>query len=85
MANITTPTAAVFLPEVWSMETLRAAEKALVMAGLVKRYDSLVKSRGDTIHVPNISNLSANDKSQGSETTTQSIVESETQISINKW
>lgn len=85
MANITTTTAAVFLPEVWSMETLRAAEKALVMAGLVKRYDSLVKSRGDTIHIPNISNLSANDKTQGSETTTQTVTESETTISINKW
>ncbi len=85
MANITTTTAAVFLPEVWSMETLRAAEKALVMAGLVKRYDSLVKSRGDTIHIPNISNLSANDKTQGSDTTTQTVTESETTISINKW
>ena len=32
MANITTTTGAVFLPEVWSLETLRAAEAALVMA-----------------------------------------------------
>ena len=85
MANITTTTAAVFLPEVWSMETLRAAEKALVMAGLVKRFDSLVKSRGDTIHIPNISNLSANDKTANTDTTTQTVTESETQIAINKW
>lgn len=32
MANITITTAANFIPEIWSMETLRAAEKALVMA-----------------------------------------------------
>ena len=85
MANITTTTAAVFFPEVWSMETLRAAEKALVMAGLVKRFDSLVKSRGDTIHVPKISNLSANDKTANTDTTTQTVTESEVSISIDKW
>ena len=85
MANITTTTGAAFLPEVWSIETIRAAEKALVMAPLVKRYDSLVKSRGDTLHIPNISNLTANDKTQGSEVTTQAVTETETQISIDKW
>ena len=34
MANITTTTAAVFLPTLWSIETLRATENALVAAGL---------------------------------------------------
>ena len=85
MANITTTTGAVFLPEVWSIEALRAAEAALVMAPLVKRYDSLVKSRGDTIHIPNISNLTANTKTQGSEVTTQAVTETETTVSINQW
>lgn len=85
MANITTTTGAVFIPEVWSVETLRAAESALVMAPLVKRYDSMVKSRGDTIHIPNISNLTANTKTQGSEVTTQAVTETETTISINTW
>lgn len=85
MANITTTTGAVFLPEIWSLETLRAAEKALVMAPLVKRFDSQVKGRGDTVHIPNISNLTANNKTQGSEVTTQAVTETETTISINKW
>ncbi len=85
MANITTTTAAVFIPELWSYETLRQAESALVMAPLVKRYDSLVSGRGDTIHIPNISNLTANDKTQGSEVTTQAITETETSISIDQW
>lgn len=85
MANMTTTTGAVFIPEVWSLETLRAAEKALVMAPMVKRYDSLVRGRGDTIHIPNISNLTANDKTQGSSVTTQTVTETETQISVNQW
>lgn len=85
MASVTTTTGAVFIPEIWSMETLRAAEAALVMAPLVKRYDSMVKSRGDTLHIPNISNLTANNKTQGSEITTQAITETETQIAINTW
>lgn len=85
MANLTTTTSAVFIPEVWSVETLRSAESALVMAPLVKRYDSMVKSRGDTIHIPHISNLTANDKTQDSEVTLQTVTETETTISIDKW
>lgn len=84
MPNFTTTTSAVFIPEVWSNETLRSAESALVMAPLVKRYDNLVKGRGDTIHIPNISDFSVNDKTAGSEVTTQAITETETTISIDK-
>src|SRR3990167_2061043 len=82
--QITITTGANFIPEVWSMEVLRATEDALVMAPLVKRYDSLVGSRGDTIHVPNLSNLSANDKSANAQVTLQAVTETETTININK-
>lgn len=44
-----------------------------------------MKQRGDTLHVPQISNLSANDKTQQSEVTLQTVTESEVQISIDKW
>ena len=66
------------------MEVLRATEDALVMAPLVKRYDSLVSGRGDTIRIPNLSNLSANDKSSATQVTLQTVTETETTISINK-
>lgn len=85
MANITTTEAAVFIPEVWSMETLRAQEAALVVAPLVKRYDSLVKGRGDTIHIPEVSNLVANDKLANTDVTLQSPTENEKTIAIDKW
>lgn len=52
---------------------------------MVKRYDALVKERGDVLHIPNISNLTANTKTQGSEVTTQAVTETETTISINNW
>jgi hypothetical protein len=55
------------------------------MAPLVKRYDSLVKQRGDTIHIPHISNLAANDKTQTSEVTLQTVTETETPIAISEW
>lgn len=45
----------------------------------------MVKGRGDTLHIPNISNLTANSKTQGSEVTTQRVTETETQISVNNW
>lgn len=85
MANITTTTAAVFLPTLWSVETLRATEAALVAAGLVKRYDALVQARGQTINIPNISNLIANAKTANNPVQTQAITETQTVLNINKW
>jgi hypothetical protein len=85
MADITTTTAAVFIPELWSMETLRQQEAALVVAPLVKRYDSLVKGRGDTVHIPEVSNLVANDKAANTDVTLQSITENERTIAIDQW
>jgi len=80
----TTTTGGVFIPEIWSPEVLRATENALVMAGLVKRFDSLVTAKGDTINIPNLSNLSATDKSSSNQVTLQSPTEANTTILINK-
>jgi len=81
--NITTTTAAVFLPALWSMETQRAAEAALVTAPLVKRFDSMVKERGQVIHIPKVSNLSARAKAANTDVTFETITESEATITIN--
>lgn len=85
MANITSTTAAVFLPTLWSTETIRAAESALVIAGIVKRYDALVQSKGQAIKIPNISNLSANAKANDTDVVTQTVTESSTTLTVNKW
>ena len=66
------------------MEVLRATENALVMAPLVKRFDSLVTGKGDTINIPNLSNLTASDKSANTQVALQAPTEVNTQILINK-
>ncbi len=85
MANISTTTAAVFLPTLWSTETIRAAEAALVAAGIVKRYDAMVQAKGQAIKIPQISNLSANVKSIDADVTTQTVTESSVTLTVNKW
>lgn len=81
--QMTITTGAVFIPEVWSPEVLRATENALVMAPLVKRFDSLVTGKGDTIHIPNLTNLTATSKTANAQVTLQSPTETDTTISIN--
>lgn len=83
MASLTTTTSAVFIPEKWSTDIIRAREASLVLARLVKRFDSDA-SDGDTIHVPNISNLVANQKVQGVSVSFQAPTETEVQISIDQ-
>jgi hypothetical protein len=73
-----------FIPEVWAAEVLTFRESALVMAPLVKRFDSAVKERGDTVHVPNVSELKAENKAANTEVVLQVPTETETTISINK-
>lgn len=84
ITSMTITTGANFIPEVWSAEVLRAVESNLVLAKQVKRYDGDVKSFGDTIHVPNLSNLTANVKAAGELVTTQAVTEDKKDILIDK-
>ncbi len=83
--NITTTTAGVFLPNIWSADILRATQSALVMASLVRRVDSQVSAYGQSLVIPNISNLTALDKTQNTAVTNTTITEISTTLSINKW
>jgi hypothetical protein len=83
MANITTTTAAVFIPEQWSTDVMRAREANLVLANLVHRYDADA-SDGSKINVPNISNLTANQKVAGADVSFQAVTETEVEISLNQ-
>jgi N4-gp56 family major capsid protein len=84
LPTMTVTTGANFIPEIWSSEVLRAVESNLVLADKVKRYDSDVKSFGDTIHVPNLSNLSANPKVADTAVTPQAVTEGKIDIAIDK-
>jgi len=69
--------------EVWSKEVIKAAEANLVLANLVWRFDADVKSAGDTVHVPNLSDFVAQDKVAGVTTSPQANTESKVDISID--
>lgn len=59
---VTTTSADDFVPEIWSMETLAAYKKNLVMAALVTVLNHRGK-KGDTIHIPVPARADASQKS----------------------
>lgn len=71
--------------EVWAQDVIVSAESALVMAPLVYRADPQVKSYGDIIHFPQVSELTVASKTQGSEVTPSAVTESEVTVTVNTW
>jgi hypothetical protein len=56
----------------------------LVLANLVKRFDSDVADAGDTLHVPKVSNLTAYAKTANTQVTLNAPTEGEFTMSINR-
>lgn len=83
-AHMTITTGDNFIPEIWSKELQVATEANLVMGRLVKRFDAEMKAFGDVLHIPLISNLSANDKTASTAVTFQSPTENKVDLTINK-
>jgi len=82
----TPTTAAQYIPEVWSNYIQVARESTLRMANLVRRLDFDVASFGDTIHVPNVSNLVAGDISVADGSLDATVnTDTLTDILIDKW
>ena len=85
VGNITTTTAANFIPELWSAEVKRAVESNLVMAKLVMwDYEGEIQSKGDTVHVADISNLTVGNKAASTDVSYETITEDKTSITIDK-
>lgn len=82
--HITGTTIANWRPNIWSQETLKARESALVLAGLVKRYDRDIATKGQTVEIPNLSNLTAHAKVANSQVTLNDPTEGKTTITINQ-
>src|ERR1035437_9419748 len=85
MADITTTTAAVFLPTIWSTEVLLAAENALVAANLVRRFDSQVKGKGQILYIPTIANITATAKTANTDVVPTSNTETTITLNISSW
>jgi N4-gp56 family major capsid protein len=83
-SQVTVTTANVFRPNVWSQEALRARESNLVLVPLVKHYDREIASKGQTVEIPNVSNLTANLKVANTQVTLNSPTETKTTVTINQ-
>lgn len=82
--QVTGTTIATWRPNVWSAETLKARESNLVLAPLVRRFDRDVASKGQTVEVPNLSNIAAHAKVANTEVTLNAPTETKTTININQ-
>lgn len=84
--NITTVTAANFIPELWSPDCRVATEANLVMAKLVNRqFEGAISAYGDTVHVGDISDLTARAKSADTDVTFETVTEGKFDLVINKY
>jgi hypothetical protein len=75
-----------FIPEIWADGIYKYFERSSLFRNLVEDYSALVtgKGFGDTVHIPEISLISASDKSAGSDVSYDATATTETQLSLNK-
>jgi N4-gp56 family major capsid protein len=74
---------AVFIPEIWSDETIAAYKKNLVLANLVRKI-SMKGKKGDTIHIPKPVRGSAVAKAENTAVTIQNGAHTEVTIALDK-
>lgn len=84
---IDSTTADVFIPEIWSSLAIVAREQQLVFAKLVDLRYKQGLTAGDTIHVPSVTNLSAQTKTKASNAAIvyETQTETNTDITIATW
>jgi len=83
--QVTTTSIANWLPDIWASELISERESNLVLANLVKRYDRDVKSKGQTVQIPNLSNITANPKVANTQVTLNAPVEGVEVITIDQY
>ena len=79
-SNQTVTTGANFIPEIWSPLVIKATEANLV---LWNRTWDWSEDNGDIIHSPNVSNLTANTKTAGSQVTLNAPTEDVTNLTVS--
>ena len=82
----TTTTDQHFITEISADCIYKYFERKSVFRGLIDDYSALMtgKGYGDTLHIPEISLISASDKSAGGDVSYDNTATTETQLSINK-
>lgn len=82
--NIGATAADVFRPNIWAKEVLMFVKANLVLLPLVKHYDADVKSAGQTLEIPNVSEIDAHLKVQNTVVTLNYNTETKTTIVLDK-
>ena len=80
--NITNTEAANYILEVMSKEIIRDVNPKMVLAPLVKRFDKEAKGT-NSIRIPSLANLTANDKVAEMDVTPQAPTEGKTDFAID--
>lgn len=83
-ADVTGTTAAVYRPNIWTANILKARESNLVLVPLVAHYDRDVQNQGQTVVIPNMANLAANAKTANTPVTLQANTETQTTLTIDQ-
>ena len=83
---VTTTTDQHFIPEIWMDGIYKYFERKTVFRGLIDDYSAVFGGAGfgDVLHVPEISLISASDKSAGSDVSYNATATTETQLTVNK-
>lgn len=81
---MTGTTLAVKRPNIWAKETLVARESNLVMVPRVKHYDRDIKNSGQTVEIPETSNLTVHAKVANTQVTLNAPTETKKTITINQ-
>ena len=81
--NVTTTTAAVFIPELWRDAILDYAERKFELRNQVMDFSSELPS-GDVLHIPKVTEETASAKSAGSAVTYQNNTDSEVTITVDQ-
>ena len=81
--QVTTTTAATFIPEIWSDEIAAAYKKNLVLANLFKKM-SFVGKKGDTVHIPSPTRGTASLKAANTQVELQAATEGDVVVTIDK-
>ena len=81
--NVTTTTAAKFIPELWRDAILDYAERKFVLRNQVMDFSSEMPS-GDTLHIPKVTEETAAAKSAGSAVTYTNNTDGEVTISVDQ-
>jgi len=77
---------AVLIPEVWGGEAINEFYRSkLVAAGHFWDVSDLASGGGDTINIPNISEMTAHDKTNGAAVTLNATTETSVALAINTW